>query len=142
MLTLPYCSAQDKGAELRQEHQKQGKMENDIVSEVVGTSDAPVVVLFGGNPYRRDEVVRLLAELGDITVYGTLGEDKGMAKIEELDRKVDLVLIGGRYSDEQRSRIKKWVAENLIGAEVTQPGYDYPYSNPAIFADVKAKLDI
>lgn len=117
-------------------------MENDIVSEVVGTSSAPVVVLFGGNPYRRDEVVRLLSELGDITVYGTLGEEEGMAKIEELDRKVDLVLIGGRYTKEQRTRIKKWVSENLTGVEVTQPGYDYPYSNPSIFADVKAKLGI
>lgn len=142
VLTLPSFSAQDKGAKSHQEHQKQGTMKNDIISEVVGTSNAPVIILFGGNPYRRDEVVRLLSELGDITIYGTLGEEEGMAKIEELNRKVNLVLIGGRYTDQQRTRIKKWVSENLTGVDVTQPGYDYPYSNPAIFADVKAKLGL
>lgn len=117
-------------------------MENQLLTEVVGTDGAPVVVLFGGNPYRRHEVVQLLSELGDITVYGTLGEDEGMGKIEALDRKVDLVLIGGRYSEAQRARIKLWVQTNLSGVEVTQPGYDYPYSNDAIYADVKKKLKL
>jgi hypothetical protein len=101
-----------------------------------------VVVLFGGNPYRRAEVIRLLAKLGDITVYGTLNEDEGMDKIEALNRKVDLVLIGGQYSEEQRIRIKNWVTKNLHGVQVTQPGYEYPYSNPAIFLDVKTKLSL
>lgn len=117
-------------------------MGNELLTEVIGTDKAPVVILFGGNPYRRDEVVKLLSGLGDITVYGTLGEEEGMAKIEALDRKVDLVLIGGRYSEDQRARIKRWVQTNLSGVEVTQPGYEYPYSNEAIYADVKTRLKL
>lgn len=117
-------------------------MGNELLAKVIGTDKAPVVILFGGNPYRRDEVVRLLAGLGDITVYGTLGEDEGMAKIESLDRKVDLVLIGGRYSEAQRIRIKQWVQTHLTDVDVTQPGYDYPYVNESIYADVKEKLNL
>jgi hypothetical protein len=121
---------------------KQKKMENELLSEVIGTEKAPVVILFGGNPYRRDEVVSLLSGLGDITVYGTLGEEEGMAKIKALDRRVDLILIGGRYSEAQRARIKQWVKSNLSGVEVTQPGYDYPYANASIYADVKKRLKL
>ncbi|RIW13396.1 hypothetical protein D0X99_16630 [Algoriphagus lacus] len=117
-------------------------MKENLLSEIKGSENAPVIILFGGNPFRRDEVVRLLASLGDISVYGTLGEEEGMAKIEALGRKVDLILIGGRYSEAQRDRIKKWVKENLHGVEVTQPGFDYPYSNAAIYADVKVKLNL
>lgn len=117
-------------------------MEHSLISEITGTAKAPVVILFGGNPYRRDEVVSLLSNLGDLSVYGTLGEEEGMAKIEAFDRKVDLILIGGRYSEDQRKRIKSWVMAHLPGVEVTQPGYDYPYSNYAILADVKKKLKL
>ncbi|SMG47031.1 hypothetical protein SAMN05661096_03343 [Marivirga sericea] len=118
------------------------KMENELLSEVIGTDKSPVVILFGGNPYRRDEIVKLLSGLGDITVYGTLGEEEGMAKIQALNRKVDLVLIGGAYSEAQRTRIKQWVQANLAGVEVTQPGYEYPYANESIYADVKKKLNL
>ena len=134
------CNAQDK---VKQTNQKIIKMNNtELVEAIIGTDKAPVVVLFGGNPYRRDEVVRLLATLGDITIYGTLGEEEGMAKIEELNRKVDVVLIGGQYSIEQRNRIKLWVAENMSGVPVTQPGFEYPYSNPHILKDVKEKAGL
>lgn len=118
------------------------KMDNDLKSEIIGSTNAPVVVLFGGSPIRRQEVVELLGSIGDITVYGTLGEEEGMAKIEALNRKVDLVLIGGRYTPEQRTRIKKWIATNMLQTKVTQPGYDYPYSNESILNDVKLKLEL
>jgi len=112
----------------------------DLVEKIEGSRQAPVVVLFGGSPYRRGEVIRLIAQLGDLTVYGTLSEEEGMAKIEELGRKVDLVLIGGRYSDEQRKRIQTWLTENVPGVLVSQPGVEFPYSNEAILNDIKRKL--
>ncbi len=136
------CFGQLATTEKQENNFKNNKMENGLLSEVIGTDKAPVVILFGGNPYRRDEVVRLASRLGDITVYGTLSEEEGMAKIEALDRKVDLILIGGRYSEAQRARIKLWVQTNLSGVEVTQPGYEYPYSNESIYADVKKKLNL
>ena len=111
-------------------------MEN-LKAEIIGSEKAPVVVLFGGSPYRRDEVVRDLAQIGDITIYGTLGEEEGFAKIEELHRKVDLVLIGGRYTDEQRKRISAYVKAELPNAKLTQPGVDYPYEVVTIRENVK-----
>lgn len=136
------CYGQQSTKEKQENNFKNKKMENELLSEVIGTDQAPVVILFGGNPYRRDEIVKLLSGLGDITVYGTLGEEEGMAKIEALNRKVDLVLIGGAYSEAQRTRIKQWVQANLVDVEVTQPGYEYPYANESIYADVKNKLKL
>ena len=112
-----------------------------LIEKIEGSKHAPVVVLFGGSPYRRDEVVRLISKLGDVTVYGTLGEEEGIAKIEELNRKVDVVLIGGRYSAEQRKRIKSWVNENIPDAKISQPGVEYPYSNETILADIRQKFE-
>jgi vacuolar-type H+-ATPase subunit F/Vma7 len=113
----------------------------DLIEKIEGSPQAPVVVLFGGSPYRRDEVIKLLTQIGDLTVHGTLSEEEGMAKIEELDRKVDLVLIGGRYSDEQRERIQKWLTENIPGVVLSQPGVEYSYSNENIQQDIKQKLN-
>ena len=113
----------------------------DLVEKIEGSPQAPVVVLFGGSPYRRDEVIRLIAQTGDVTVHGTLSEEEGMAKIEELDRKVDLVLIGGRYSAEQRERIQNWLTENVPGVELSQPGVEYAYSDENIQRDIKQKLN-
>ena len=112
----------------------------DLIEKIEGSPQAPVVVLFGGSPYRRDEVIKLLTQIGDVTVYGTLSEEEGIAKIEELDRKVDLVLIGGRYSDEQRKRIQTWLMEKAPGVVLTQPGVEYSYSNENIQRDIKQKL--
>ena len=56
--------------------------------------------------------------------------------------KVDLILIGGRYTDEQRVRIRKYVQTHLPNAKTTEPGYDYRYHNTAITADIKQKLGI
>lgn len=113
---------------------------NSLQHETIGSNAAPVVVLFGGDRDRRNEVINLLKRLGDITVYGTLSEAEGLATLEELGTQVSLVLIGGRYTPEQRLRIQAWLAEHLPQAKLTQPGYDYAYSNEAILADVKSKL--
>ena len=113
---------------------------SSLKQEVIGSSAAPVMVLFGGSPDRRHEVIELLKTLGDITVYGTLSEAEGLAKLEELGDRVNVVLIGGRYTSEQRQQIQTWVAKHIPLAKITQPGHDYPYSNEAIIADVKSKL--
>lgn len=116
------------------------EMENKLLSEYVSPApDAQVLVLFGGNPYRRDEVIRQMMTLPGVTIYGTLSEAEGIDKLKSLSR-VDLVLIGGRYSDEQRVRIRAYVKANLPGTPVTEPGYDYPYANEAILNDVRQKL--
>jgi hypothetical protein len=112
-----------------------------LVEKIEGSQQAAVVVLFGGSPHRRNEVVRLIAQLGDISVHGTLSEEEGKAKIEELNYKVDLVLIGGRYTDEQRKRIQNWLVENAAGVPLSQPGVEYPYSNEAILDDIKQKIN-
>jgi hypothetical protein len=113
-----------------------------LVSESVSKNkNAPVIVLFGGNPYRRDEVIKLVQSIGDITIYGTLSEEEGFAKIKALAH-VSLVLIGGRYFEEQRIRIRKLVKEELPHTKITEPGVEYPYENEAIVRDIKSKLNL
>lgn len=112
-----------------------------LLDESLGSATAPIVLLFGGNPERRHEVIEQLQRLGDITVYGTLSEAEGMTKLAALGG-VDLVLIGGRYTLEQRQRIQAWLIEHCPQAKITQPGHDYPYSNEAIVADVAKQLEI
>ena len=116
-------------------------MKKDLISEIKGDANAKVIVLFGGNPHRRDEVLRNLSILDNVTIYGTLSEEEGIAKIEELNQKVDLVVIGGRYTDEQRTRIKEWLKTNMPDAKITEPGVDYSYSNDAIISNIQAKLE-
>lgn len=112
------------------------------LSEIVSNNPhAPVLILFGGSPQRRDEVIRLAQTIGDITIYGVLSEEEGMKKIGMLP-KVDLVLIGGRYFQEQRVRIRAFVKQNMPDTQITEPGFDYPYENEAIRADIKTKLGI
>ena len=113
-------------------------MQTEYISN---NADAPVIVLFGGNPLRRDEVINQLKQLGDVSIYGTLSEEEGMTKIKSLP-KVDLVLIGGRYSDEQRIRIRKFIAEHLPTTKISEPGVNFPYETQAINNDVIQKLEI
>jgi hypothetical protein len=115
---------------------------NELLYESLGSAAAPTVVLFGGSSQRRHEVIEHLQRLGDINIYGTLSEADGMAKLEELGDRVDLVLIGGRYTPEQRQRIQTWMSEHLPQAQLSQPGHAYPYSNEAIVADVARQLKI
>ena len=117
-------------------------MEDKFLSENVSPDpNAKSFVLFGGNPARRDEVIRLLMPLQSISIYGTLNEEEGIKKITEL-KEVDLVLIGGRYSNDQRIRIRSFVKATFPNAKITEPGYDYPYSNDAIFEEVRNKLNL
>ena len=89
-----------------------------------------------------DKVIRELSSLGDVTIYGTLREEEGLAKIEELNGKVDLVVIGGAYTDEQRKRIKAWLAQKYPQIKLTQPGSDYPFSNDAINENFQKLLNL
>ena len=113
-----------------------------LTSEVIGSPYSPVVILSGGNPRRRAEIINLLSSLGDITVYGTLNEEEGIAKIKSLNKKVDLVVIGGGYTDDERIRIRDWISKNKPGVQITQPGFDYPYSNHHILKAVKEKVGL
>lgn len=112
-----------------------------ISKSLADREDAPVIVLFGGNPFRRDEVIHSVKTIGVVSIYGTLSEEEGIKTITELP-KVDLVLIGGRYSDVQRVRIRHFVKQNLPNAKISEPGLEYPYENEAIKRDIKLKLKI
>lgn len=116
-------------------------MNTPLLSQIdAGVANAPVVVLFGGNPYRRHEVLQLIQQLGNITAYGTLSEEEGMERLKTLPR-VDLVLIGGQYSLAQRQRIRQFITTQLPQTQLTEPGHDYPYENGAIRAAIQTKLN-
>jgi hypothetical protein len=108
-------------------------------SSILAPGDAPVMVLFGGNPHKRDHVLRMLETLGGLTAHGALSEEEGMHLLATLPR-VDLVLIGGRYTEEQRVRIRAHVRAHLPGVPLTEPGVDYPYDDREMLADVRRKL--
>jgi hypothetical protein len=111
-----------------------------LLSEIHAASPgAPVMVLFGGNPAMRHQVLSAIQALGGITAYGTLSEDEGMERLRTLP-KVDLVLIGGRYTEEQRVRIRAYVREHLPGTALTEPGIEYPYEHGAVTQDIRRKL--
>ncbi|NBA85971.1 hypothetical protein GVN16_09380 [Emticicia sp. CRIBPO] len=112
----------------------------NLLTEIIATSEnAPVIVLFGSTQLRREQLLNLIKPLGDITVYGTLSEDEGIRKVQTLP-KVDLILIGGRYTEGQRVRIHKYLAATKPDIKVTEPGWDYPYKNDDIINDIKTKL--
>jgi hypothetical protein len=116
---------------------------NTLIDHIEPTSaDAPVMVLFGGNPQRRDEVLRHLATLGDLGAYGALSEEEGYALLEQHKDRVKLVLIGGRYTAEQRVRIKAWCRERLPNIAFTEPGVDYSYDNEQTKAAVQRILGL
>jgi hypothetical protein len=95
------------------------------------------VLLFGGNPERRQEIIDLLQPLHNTHVVGAISEEEGMQQLQAL-AKVDVVLIGGRYTDEQRARIRAFIHKNCPNIKITEPGVDYPYSNQAIFDHIQA----
>lgn len=99
-------------------------------------ANAKVLVLFGGNPLRRDEVIRHLMTIDNLSIIGTLSEEEGIATIKQLP-KVDIVLIGGRYSQEQRIRIKNFLKANYPQVQITEPGVDYPYDERIIQQEVQ-----
>ena len=103
--------------------------------------DAPVMVIFGGNPEMRNHVISMLADFGKVTAYGTLCEEEGIRLLSTLP-KVDFILIGGRYDAAQRKRIKKFIAENLPNTFTSEPGIDYPYGDEGVLKDLSEKLNL
>jgi 4,5-DOPA dioxygenase extradiol len=115
-------------------------MTNNLFTEYISTeANAKILLLFGGNIERRHEIISLLQPLINLSVYGALSEEEGMEMLQQLN-KVDLVLIGGRYSDEQRIRIRAFLQNNYPAIQLTEPGVDYAYSNDAIFATIQNML--
>lgn len=106
------------------------------------SSTAPVMVLFGGDPHRRDEVLRHLSTLGDLGAYGALSEEEGYALLEQHKDRVKLVLIGGRYTAGQRVRIKSWCRERFPSMAFTEPGVDHAYNHELTKAAVKRILGL
>jgi len=113
-----------------------------LLSEFISKEpNAPVLVIFGGNPVKRNAVIQSLSESKKITIYGTLSEEEGFQTILKLP-KVDLVLIGGRYAEDQRMRIKTWVNQNRPGLAITEPGLDYIYEEDTIKNQVYSQLKV
>ena len=120
----------------------QTSMETKLKSEFIHKDpNAPIMVVFGGNVEMRDQVVRMLEEFNKVTVYATLSEEEGLNRLKTLP-KVNFVLIGGRYNDEQRIRIRTYVKENLPGAFTSEPGLDYPYGDDGVKKDLTHKLNL
>lgn len=114
----------------------------NLLSEMISENDnAPVIVLYGGSPNRRHQVITSLAQIGDVTIYGALNEEGGNIMVKDLP-KVDLVLIGGAYTEDERVRIKQLLRLKRPNAKITEPGKAYTYSDANIRADVKSKLNI
>ena len=108
---------------------------------IAAQENAPVMVLFGGNPMRMNEVVSMIRDsLKSVTAIGNFSEEEGLQKLNTL-KKVDLVLIGGRYSEEQRIRIRNYLKEHFPGVVTTEPGYQYPYDNAEILKDIRSKIN-
>ncbi len=101
--------------------------------------NAPTILVFGGNPQRRAEVVSLLKTASDLNIYAALNESSGLETLEQLID-LDLVLIGGRYDQDQRNRIREKLAQKFPIASISEPGFDYPYSNERILTDVQSKV--
>jgi hypothetical protein len=97
---------------------------------------AKVLVLFGGNPLRRDQVIRHLKVIPELSIIGTLSEAEGLQTLQQLPR-VDIVLIGGRYENDQRQRIRAFIRAHLPNVKVTEPGVDYPYEENLIKQQVE-----
>ena len=100
---------------------------------------ASMLVLFGGNPFRRDEMIRHLKTIPDLSIVGTLSEEEGIKALQSLPQ-TNIVLIGGRYNASQRIRIKKFVDEHFPNVKLTEPGIDYPYDEQLRIQTVKKMI--
>lgn len=102
---------------------------------------APVMILFGGNPYRMNEVVTMLKQAGGITAYGAFSTAEGLTLLQNTPQ-ATLVLIGGRYTMAEREEIRNYIAQHRPTVKITEPGHDYPYENTLILQDIKQKLGV
>jgi hypothetical protein len=113
-----------------------------LIKQVVDTSpSAPVMVIFGGNPYRMNEVITMLKQHGGITAHGAFSAAEGLNLLKNTPQAA-LVLIGGRYSMAEREEIRNYIAANRPTVKITEPGHDYPYDNKLILQDIKDKLGV
>lgn len=117
-------------------------MNESLKDKVSGSKKAPIVVLFGGSPVMRDQVINNLSILGDITIYGTLSENEGIEKLTHLNGAANVALIGGRYSEEQRTRIKNWVLRNSPNTDVIEAGRNGLHGQKEISNYLKTKLNL
>lgn len=108
-------------------------------NHISNVPNAKVLVLFGGNPARRHEIITHLRTIDGLTIYGTLSEQEGLSAIRQLPQ-TNLVLIGGRYTPEQRKRIKAVLAGEFPHIKITEPGVDYPYDETEILKHIKALM--
>ncbi len=115
-------------------------MENLLDKHISSSPSAKVMVLFGGSPYRRDQVIRNLRTIENLSIIGALSEEDGVDLLKNLPQ-VDIVLIGGRYDAHQRQRIKTHLDRNLPAVELTQPGLEYPYEDDLIYQKIKALVE-
>lgn len=104
-------------------------------------TNSPTILLFGGNPIRRDEVANLILQIAEVTMYAALSEEEGLEMLTNLSE-IDLVLIGGRYSEKQRLNIRNFLKNKFPESKLTEPGWDYEYTNENIKADIKSKLNL
>lgn len=115
---------------------------NTLLRMVVESNPAaPVMILFGGNPHRMNEVITMLKQAGGITAYGAFSTAEGLSLLQNTPQAV-LVLIGGRYSMAEREEIRNYIAANRPTVKITEPGHDYPYDNALILQDIKQKLGV
>lgn len=103
--------------------------------------NAPTVVLLGKTAGRMDEVVRLIRDIGGVSVVGTFTEDEAMHHIRSAPN-VRLVGLGGAVDDGIRQRIRAYLKKHLPDVPTTEPGVQYPYSDNNIRRDVKRKLSL
>jgi hypothetical protein len=116
-------------------------MITNLITEYVSTDEkAKTLLLFGGNAERRHEIISLLQPLTNLSVFGVLSEVEGIEKMKTL-AKVDFLLIGGRYNEEERVRIRSFIHTNYPGVQITEPGYHYAYSNQAIFNNIQKMVN-
>jgi hypothetical protein len=114
---------------------------DELFSEYISTeANAKTLLLFGGNVERRHEIISLLNPLTDLSVFGALSETEGMDMLKQLET-VDIVLIGGRYTEEERIRIRSFVKSQYPHIKITEPGFEYRYSNENIFQQVQSILN-
>jgi hypothetical protein len=131
------CKGQQNSRTIQQTHNMATKLLSEYISS---DSNAKSLLLFGGNVERRHEIISLLQPLTNLSVHGALSEEEGIAMLQSLP-KVDIVLIGGRYTEEQRTRIRKFINTNYPAIIITEPGVHYMYSNENIFAATKNILN-
>lgn len=96
------------------------------------------MLIFGGNPSRMYNVKTYLSQIENLNITGVFSEEEGLDVLQRKENNsFDLILIGGRYTNEQRERILS-SANNIL---ITQPGIDYPYSDENIYLHVERLLN-